>query len=236
VATVTEARAETARVRTLVLDVPGWPGHLSGQHVVVRLTSEDGYEAQRSYSIASAPGAPRLELTVERIDDGEVSPYLVDEVRPGDRFELRGPIGGYFVWRPAEPGPLFLVGGGSGVVPLMAMLRHRAAAGVTAPAHLVLSSRTLADVIYRDELARLASRGDGLSVVYTLTREAPSGWTGARGRIERALLAAGPAPDARPQVYVCGPTGLVESAARTLVALGHEPARVKTERFGPSGA
>jgi ferredoxin-NADP reductase len=235
VATVTAVRAETARVRTLVLAVPGWPGHLAGQHVVVRLTSEDGYEAQRSYSIASAPGAPLLELTVERIDDGEVSPYLVDEARPGDRFELRGPIGGYFVWRPADAAPLFLVAGGSGVVPLMAMMRERAAAGVAPPAHLVLSSRTLADVIYRDELARLASRGDGLTVVHTLTRAAPSGWTGARGRIDRALLAAGPTADARPQVFVCGPSGLVESAARTLVALGHEPARVKTERFGPSG-
>jgi ferredoxin-NADP reductase len=235
VATVAWVAAETARVRTLGLEVSGWPGHLAGQHVVVRLTSEDGYEAQRSYSIASAPGAPLVELTVERIDDGEVSPYLVDEVRPGDRFELRGPIGGYFVWRPADAGPLFLVAGGSGVVPLMAMLRHRAAAGATAPAHLLLSSRTLDDVIYRDELARLASRGDGLTVVHTLTRETPSDWTGARGRVDRALLAAGPSPGARPQVFVCGPSGLVESAARTLVALGHDPARVKTERFGPSG-
>ena len=235
VATVASVRAETARVRTLALEVPGWPGHLAGQHVVVRLTSEDGYEAQRSYSIASAPDAPVLELTVERIDGGEVSPYLVDEVRPGDRFELRGPIGGYFVWRPADGGPLFLVAGGSGVVPLMAMLRHRAAAGVAAPAHLLLSSRTLADVIYRDELARLESRGDGLSVAHTLTRAAPAGWNGATGRVDRALLAAGPSPDARPHVFVCGPSGLVESAARALVALGHEPARVKTERFGPSG-
>jgi ferredoxin-NADP reductase len=235
VATVTHARAETARVRTLVLDVPGWPGHLAGQHVAVRLTSEDGYEAQRSYSIASAPGGPAIELTVERIDEGEVSPYLVDEVAPGDRFEVRGPIGGYFVWRPEEDGHLFLVAGGSGVVPLMAMLRHRASHRAPAPAHLLFSSRSLPEVIYRDELERLASRADGLTVVHTLTRDAPSGWPGARGRVDRALLASGPHPDARPQVFVCGPTGFVESAARTLVALGHDPARVKTERFGPSG-
>jgi ferredoxin-NADP reductase len=233
VATVTAVRAETARVRTLALDLPGWPGHLAGQHVVVRLTSEDGYEAQRSYSIASAPGAPAVELTVERIEDGEVSPYLVDEVRPGDRFEVRGPVGGYFVWRPEDGGPLFLVAGGSGVVPLMAMLRHRASAGVTAPAYLLFSSRTLADVIYRDELERLASRGDGLTVVHTLTREAPSGWAGRTGRVDGARLAEGPAPSRRPRVFVCGPSGLVESASRALVALGHDPLRVKTERFGP---
>jgi ferredoxin-NADP reductase len=235
VATVTYARAETGRVRTLGLEVPGWPGHLAGQHVVVRLTSEDGYEAQRSYSIASAPGAPRLELTVERVDEGEVSPYLVDEVRAGDRFEIRGPVGGYFVWRPEDGGPLFLVAGGSGVVPLMAMLRQRAAAGVAQPAHLLFSSRTLADVIYREELARLESRGAGLSVTHTLTREAVPGWTGARGRVDRVLLGAGPSPESRPQVFVCGPTGFVESSARSLVALGHHASRVKTERFGPSG-
>ena len=235
VATVTAVRAETARVRTLALDVPGWPGHLAGQHVVVRLTSEDGYEAQRSYSIASAPGAPAVELTVERIDDGEVSPYLVDEVRPGDRFEVRGPVGRYFVWRPEDGGPLFLVAGGSGVVPLMAMLRHRASAGVTAAAHLLFSSRSLPEVIYRDELERLASRPDGLTVVHTLTREVPPGWAGARGRLDRARLAEGPPPALRPHVFVCGPSGLVESAARALVALGHDPQRVKTERFGPSG-
>ncbi|MET0552507.1 MAG: ferredoxin reductase [Vicinamibacteria bacterium] len=235
VATVAAVRAETERVRTLALEVPGWPGHLAGQHVVVRLTSEDGYEAQRSYSIASAPGAPVLELTVERIDDGEVSPYLVDEVRPGDRFELRGPIGGYFVWRPSDAGPLFLVAGGSGVVPLMAMLRQRASAGASAPAHLLFSSRSLPDVIYRDELERLVARADGLTVVHTLTRDTPPGWSGAVGRVDRARLAEGPPPAERPQVFVCGPTGLVEAAARTLVALGHDPARVKTERFGPSG-
>jgi ferredoxin-NADP reductase len=235
VATVAAVRAETERVRTLALDVPGWPGHLAGQHVVVRLTSDDGYDAQRSYSIASAPGAPALELTVERIDDGEVSPYLAGEARPGDRFEVRGPIGGYFVWRLEDAGGLFLVAGGSGIVPLMAMLRQRASAGAVAPAHLLFSSRSLADVIYRDELERLASRRDGLTVVHTLTREAPPGWSGATGRVDRTRLAEGPPPAERPHVFVCGPTGLVEAAARTLVALGHDPARVKTERFGPSG-
>jgi ferredoxin-NADP reductase len=237
VASVTAVRQETPRVRTLALDVPGWPGHLAGQHVVVRLTADDGYEAQRSYSIASAPGAARLELTVERIDEGEVSPYLVDEVRAGDRFELRGPIGGYFVWRPGTEAPLLLVAGGSGIVPLMAMLRERASVARRAPAVLIASWRTIEDVIYRDELARLVARDDGLTVVHTLTRAQPAGWDGPARRVDRALLEAhAPAPGTRPDAFVCGPSGLVESAARALVSLGHEPARVKTERFGPSGA
>jgi ferredoxin-NADP reductase len=226
---VVELVDETPRARTIALDVPDWPGHRAGQHVDVRLTAEDGYQAQRSYSIASAPEDDRLALTVERIDDGEVSPYLAGELRAGDELELRGPIGGYFVWEASLGGPLLLVGGGSGVVPLRAMLRHHAASGSTAPARLVYSARTLGEVIYRDELA-------ARDVVLTLTREAPEGWAGRRGRVDRALLAeAGWPPAERPLVYVCGPTGFVEAVAGVLVALGHEPGRVRTERFGPSG-
>jgi ferredoxin-NADP reductase len=236
---------ETATARTLVLDVPGWRGHRAGQHVDVRLTAEDGYQAQRSYSIASPPeqpaGAPRLTLTVERLPDGEVSPYLVDELRPGDQLELRGPIGGYFVWEAALGGPLLLVAGGSGVVPLMAMLRHRAATGSTAPACLLYSSRSDEEIIYRAELERLATGGSAargaLRVVHTLTRTQPPGWAGYSRRVDRDMLAEVAWPPAeRPHVFVCGPTGLVEAAAAALVDLGHEPARVKTERFGPTGA
>jgi ferredoxin-NADP reductase len=202
--------------------------------VAVRLTSDDGYQAQRLYSIASAPETPLVELTVERIEDGEVSPYFVGEVRAGDRFELRGPIGGHFVWTVDRGGPLFLVAGGSGVVPLMAMLRHRALAGSRVPAVLLYSSRTLADVIYRAELERLA--GNGLRVVHTLTRETPAGWTGEARRVDRAMLEdAGFPPSESPQVFVCGPNGLVEMAGQVLVELGHDPVRVKTERFGASG-
>jgi ferredoxin-NADP reductase len=223
--TVRHSRPETAHAKTLVLDVPDWPGHLAGQHVDVRLTAEDGYQAQRSYSIASAPEAADLELTVERIADGEVSPYLVDEARPGDRFELRGPIGGYFVWHAGLTGPLGLIAGGSGLVPLMAMLRHRRAAGATDDARLLVSARTLDDVLYRDEL-------DGADI--TLTQSAPAGWDGWTRRIDAEMLRAiWPAPGAR--FYVCGPTPFVEEAARLLVALGHEPGAVRTERFGPTG-
>jgi ferredoxin-NADP reductase len=234
-ATVRELRAETPTAKTLVLGVPGWPGHAAGQHVDIRLTAEDGYQAQRSYSIASAPGDPDLELMVETIEDGEVSPYLTEEARPGDAFELRGPIGGYFVWRPGLEGPLLLVGGGSGVVPLMAMLRHRRDAGDGTDARLLLSARTLEDVIYRDELEELG-RGS-VDVRVTLTRgEAPPGWEGWTRRIDRDMLEeVGPAASARPRAYVCGPTPFVEEAARLLVELGHEPARVHTERFGPTG-
>jgi ferredoxin-NADP reductase len=217
-------------VRTLVLDVPGWPGHRAGQHVDVRLTAEDGYQAERSYSLASAPGEPPA-LTVERLDEGEVSPYLVDEARSGDRFELRGPIGGYFVWNAANAEePLLLIAGGSGVVPLMSMIRHRRAAGSPVRTRLVYSSRTLEEVIYREELSTL---GDGVDVVHTLTRAQPPGWTGYARRVDVDLLrevAFPPAED--PRVFVCGPTSFVEAVAEGLVALGHRPARVRTERFG----
>jgi ferredoxin-NADP reductase len=241
-ATVVDVATETPRTRTLVLDVPGWPGHRAGQHVDVRLTAEDGYQAQRSYSIASAPQDGRLSLTVDRLDDGEVSPYLTDVLRKGDRLELRGPIGGYFVWDVALGGPLLLVGGGSGIVPLMAMLRHRAAALETAdqlrdvPARLLYSSRRWDDVIYRGELARLAWDDETLEVALTFTREPPSDWAGFRRRIDRMMLAeiAWP-PSERPHIFVCGPTSLVEVAATALVELGHDPALVKTERFGPTG-
>ena len=219
---------------TIVLDVPGWPGHRAGQHVDVRLTAEDGYQAQRSYSIASAPEDPRLALTIERLDDGEVSPYLAEELRPGDRLELRGPIGGYFVWDVSLGGPLFLVAGGSGVVPLMAMVRHRAAAASDVAARLLFSSRTWEDVIYRDELERLA--GGGLEVVHTLTRSQPDGWAGYARRVDAAMLreVAWP-PSERPQTFVCGPTAFVETVAGALVDLGHDPATIKTERFGATG-
>lgn len=239
-ATVAQVITETALTKTLVLDVPGWPGHQAGQHVDVRLTADDGYQAQRSYSIASAPGDSRLAITIERLDDGEVSPYLVSELRIGDQLELRGPIGGYFVWTPAMSGPLFLVGGGSGIVPLAAMLRTRAMADpvvrAAVPATLLYSSRSWDSIIYRDELARLAAMDAGVRIVHTLTRSHPTGWTGPARRIDRAMLAdVAPPPARRPQIYVCGPTGLVESAAQLLVDLGHDPLQVRTERFGPTG-
>jgi ferredoxin-NADP reductase len=224
---------ETKRVKTIVLDVPGWPGHRAGQHLDVRLTAEDGYQAQRSYSIASAPGDP-VAITVERLDDGEVSPYLVDELRPGDRFELRGPIGGYFVWEESLGGPLQLLAGGSGVVPLMAMARHRARVAEGVPARLLYSSRTIDDVIYHDELELLAD--GGLEVAFTLTREQPPGWSGYSRRIDPELLADVVfAPEERPLTFVCGSTPFVEAAASILVALGHEPSSVKTERYGAAG-
>ncbi len=235
-ATVREVIEETPRVRSLVLDVVDWPGHRAGQHVDVRLTAEDGYQAQRSYSIASTPEAARVTLTVERIGEGEVSPYLAGEARTGDKFELRGPIGGYFVWTVALGGPLFLVAGGSGIVPLMAMLRHRAAAKSALPAALLYSSRTSDDIIYRAELAQLQEQGVGLKIVHTLTRKRPAGWTGLTRRIDRAmLLEAGFAPEANPRIFVCGPTPLVEVAAAGLRDLGHAPRLIKTERFGPTG-
>jgi ferredoxin-NADP reductase len=237
-ATVVGVVTETPRARTLLLDVPGWPGHRAGQHVDVRLTAADGYQAERSYSIASAPEDPRIALTVLRLDDGEVSRYLNDVLRGGDRLELRGPIGGYFVWNVALGGPLLLVAGGSGVVPLMAMLRHRAAmhARHGVPARLLYSARRWEDVFYREELARLADGDETLEITFTLTDEVPPGWTGLRGRIDRMMLAEVAWPPAeRPHVFVCGPTPMVEAVAATLVELGHDAARVKTERFGPTG-
>jgi ferredoxin-NADP reductase len=227
---------ETPRTRSIVLDVPGWGGHLAGQHVDIRLTAEDGYQAQRSYSIASPPEDPRLALTVERLDDGEVSPYLTDVLQAGDQLELRGPIGGYFTWRVDDGGPLLLIAGGSGIVPLMAILRHRAARQSGVPARLLYSSRGPDDVIYREELARLAEGDANLTVVQTLTRRQPQGWAGYRRRIDRAMLSdVAWAPGERPRVFVCGPTPLVESVASALVELGHAAELVKTERFGPTG-
>jgi len=235
VATVAEIVAETTHARTLVLDVDGWPGHVAGQHADVRLTADDGYQAQRSYSIASAPEEPSIALTVELIDDGEVSPYLAGEVRAGDRFELRGPIGGHFTWRVEQGGPLLLVGGGSGLVPLMAMLRHRAERDSTAAAVLLVSSRTAGDILYRAELDRLAD-GDGLAVHHTLTRGAPDGWTGFEGRVDAEMLTSVAPPAAgAPRIFVCGPTPFVEAVADLLVELGYEPASIHAERFGPTG-
>ncbi len=235
-AEVVETVAETPRTKSLLLDIPGWAGHRAGQHVDVRLTAEDGYQAQRSYSIASPPEDPRLALTVERLEDGEISPYLTDELRPGDRLELRGPIGGYFTWEARDGGPLLLVAGGSGIVPLMAMLRHRAAAGAAVPTHLLFSSRAYDEIIYRAELDRLAAADGTLRVVHTLTRTQPPGWTGYRRRIDSDMLAeVAPPPAERPRAFICGPTPLVEGVAAALVELGHDAARVKTERFGPSG-
>jgi ferredoxin-NADP reductase len=236
VATVSEVVEETGHARTIVLDVPDWPGHLAGQHVDVRLTAEDGYQAQRSYSIASGPEEPRLALTVERIDDGEVSPYLAGELRAGDRFEVRGPIGGHFTWRVEDGGPLLLVAGGSGLVPLMAMLRHRAARQSGVEARLLVSARGWEDVLYRDELSHLMDGGDGARAHYTLTRSTPEGWDGWDRRVDARMLAdVGPPVAERPRIYVCGPTAFVERVADLLVELGHEPATIRAERFGPTG-
>jgi ferredoxin-NADP reductase len=222
---------ETPRVRTLDLDVPSWAGHRAGQHLDVRLTAEDGYQAERSYSIASAPGNG-VQLTIERLDDGEVSPYLVDDAREGDQFEVRGPIGGYFVWDGDKPGPVLLIAGGSGVVPLMAIARHRARIGSTTPMKLLYSSRTWDDVIYRDELEKL-----GIDVVHTLTRAQPPDWTGYSRRIDVEMLreVAWPASES-PRVYVCGSTRFVDAAADGLLELGYEANWIRTERFGATGS
>ena len=234
-ATVGAVMDETPAVRTLSLEVPDWAGHRAGQHLDIRLTADDGYRAERSYSIASAPGEP-VAITVERLDDGEVSPYLTQELRAGDEIEIRGPIGGYFVWEP--PGtdgaaPLLLLAGGSGVVPLRAMLRYRSRVGSSVPARLLYSARSWAEVIYRGELAQL---GDGVQVIYTLTRQQPPGWTGYARRADPEMIAevAWPVTQA-PLAYVCGPTNFVEAVAADLVALGYPPQRVKTERFGATG-
>src|SRR5215216_4242595 len=236
-AEVVEVVPETPRTKSLVLEVPDWEGHKAGQHVDVRLTAPDGYQAQRSYSIASAPEDERLVLTVDRLDDGEVSPYLTDVLMAGDKLELRGPIGGYFTWEAkVDGGPLLLVGGGSGVVPLMAMIRHRAVVGSEVPARLLYSSRSYEEIIYRKELEDLAAREGSLEVIHTLTRSRPQGWSGYDRRIDAEMLAevAWP-PDESPLAFVCGPTPLVEAVATALVGLGHAPARVKTERFGATG-
>jgi ferredoxin-NADP reductase len=232
--TVREVRDETVDAKTLVFDVPDWPGHLPGQHVDVRLTADDGYQAQRSYSIASPPEADGLALTVERLDDGEVSTYLCDVVRPRDVLELRGPIGLYFTWQAADGGPLLLVAGGSGLVPLAAMLRHRAAVGADVDARLLVSATALDRLLYAEELERFAE--DGVAVHRTFTRAAPHGWSGWTRRVDAAMLhEVGPEPASQPHIYVCGPTPFVERAAELLVEAGHDPTGVKTERFGPTG-
>jgi len=228
---------ETATARTITLIVPGWPGHLAGQHVDVRLTAADGYSAVRSYSIASAPNHEnRVEITVERLPDGEVSPYLTQQVAVSDRLELRGPIGSWFVWRVQQTEPVQLVAGGSGIVPLMAMVRSRASASSAAPFRLLYSVREPAAALYRDELQALASRDASVSLSYAYTRATPPGWTRPPGRIDAALIASTTWPSSLgPTCYVCGPTSFVENAASLLTACGHRPDRIRTERFGPTG-
>src|SRR5215216_3032864 len=231
-AEVVEVVPETPRTKSLLLKVSGWEGHKAGQHVDVRLTAEDGYQAQRSYSIASAPEDESLVLTVDRLDDGEVSPYLTDVLMAGDKLELRGPIGGYFTWEAKDGGPLLLVGGGSGVVPLMAMIRHRAVVGNSeVPTRLLYSSRSYEEIIYRKELEDLVARDGLLEVIHTLTRSRPEGWSGYDRRIDAEMLkeVSWP-PDESPLAFVCGPTSFVEAVGAALVSLGHAPARVKTER------
>jgi ferredoxin-NADP reductase len=234
---VVATQPETARAKSITLALPGWMGHRAGQHVDVRLTAEDGYQAERSYSIASPPEeAPRVTLTIERLDDGEVSPYLVDELRVGDKLELRGPIGGYFVWEAQMGGPLLLVAGGSGIVPLMAIIRHRAAIGSSVATRLLYSSRSLEDIIYRDELDHQVKNTAMLEVVQTLTRVQPPGWTGYARRIDPQMLReVAWSVEQRPLTFICGPTPFVETAAASLVELGYEPGHIKTERFGPTG-
>jgi ferredoxin-NADP reductase len=234
-ATVRQSVEETAHAKTIVLEAPGWPGHVAGQHVDVRLTAEDGYQAQRSYSIASAPEDGELALTVERIDDGEVSPYLTEELRTGDQLELRGPVGGHFTWRVRDGGPLLLLAGGSGLVPLMAMLRHHSAQRSTIDARLLVSARSPEDILYSAELERLAAL-DTVQIHYTLTRSRPAGWSGFEGRVDAEMLTAvAPPAAAQPRTFVCGPTAFVEHVADLLVTLGHQPAAIHAERFGPTG-
>lgn len=229
-------RRETARAATLAFDVVPWPGHRPGQHVDVRLTAEDGYHAERSYSIASPPEDMGVEITVDRLNDGEVSPFLVDDMQDGDTVEVRGPIGGWFAWDVRDGGPLLLIGGGSGIVPLMAMLRHRRRQANRIAARLLVSVRTEADLFYAGELAELQAANDGFELFVTLTRGAPAGWQGLTGRISREMLAqvAWPSPDST-RVYICGPNAFVETAGWIIVDLGYPPAHVRTERFGPSG-
>jgi ferredoxin-NADP reductase len=236
IAEVVDRLDETPRVRSLTFEVPDWAGHLPGQHIDVRLTAEDGYQAQRSYSISAPADGTRVTITVERLEDGEVSTYLTDVLEIGDRIELRGPIGGYFVWEPSRGGPLGLIGGGSGVAPLMTMLRARVAAASDVPVRMLCSWRTAEDVIYADELAAIAAGAEGVEITHTLTRSAPEGWAGRRGRLDREALSQLAWPsELEPLTYVCGPTGFVEAVASALVELGHDPARILTERFGPTG-
>jgi ferredoxin-NADP reductase len=238
IATVTAIKQETAKVKSFSLALPNWTPHRAGQHYDIRLTAADGYQAQRSYSIASAPErAGQIDISVERIEDGEVSGYLHDVLVPGDQVEVRGPVGGYFVWDVNQGGPLLLIGGGSGVVPLMAMLRHRKATGSTVTTRLLYSSRTYEDVIYREELDALNGGRSGLEVIHTLTRSQPAGWSGYTRRIDQAMLAEVSRPlGGSPQVFICGPTLLVEAAANGLVQAGIKPGQIRTERFGPSGS
>jgi ferredoxin-NADP reductase len=232
---VLELTEATPRCKNIVLDLPDWAGHRAGQHIDVRLTAEDGYQAQRSYSIASAPEDEHLMLTVERLEDGEVSPYLADQLIVGDELELRGPIGGYFVWEEPLGGPLLLIAGGSGIVPFRSIARRWTTGAHEIPARLIYSARSLQEVIYRDELEALGTE-DRFELTLALTRSWPDDWVGQRGRVDRALLdSLAPAGD-RPLVYVCGPTGFVEAVAASLVDAGHDPARIRTERFGPTGS
>jgi ferredoxin-NADP reductase len=235
-ADVTGLVDQTPRIRTIELEAPGWPGHLPGQHVDVRLTADDGYQAERSYSIATPTDGSRLAITVERIEEGEVSPYLASELRPGDKLELRGPVGGYFVWEPSRGGPLLLAAGGSGIVPLMAMLRDRVAMRSWVSVRLLVSSRSWDDVIYRSELEDIGRDEMGIEIIHALTRARPPDWMGYDRRIDHEMLAevAWPPID-RPLCYVCGPSGFVETVASALVELGHAPELIRTERFGPTG-
>lgn len=227
---------ENPVVRSIVFEVPGWPGHLPGQHLDIRLTAEDGYQAQRSYSIAAPAREERVTITVELVSDGEVSPFLIEELRLGDRIEIRGPIGGYFVWDPSATRPLLLIGGGSGVVPLMAMVRARQQTGSTVPVHYLASARSHDRLIYFDEIDRVADADEGVSAVHTLTRSHPDAWNGPTRRVDSEMLAVvGFLPADAPDIFVCGPTGFVEAVSQILVTIGHEPDRIKTERFGPSG-
>ena len=233
-ARVRQIRPETERVRSIVFDCPEWDGHMAGQHVDVRLTAEDGYQAQRSYSIGSAPEDDHLVLTVERLQDGEVSPYLVDVLEAGDQLEMRGPIGRYFVWDGLMDAPVLMIAGGSGVVPFRSMLRHRVASHSAVPARLLYSSRSFEDVIYREELAALAAY-DEVDIRFTLTRAQPAGWKGYGRRIDSEMLAeVAWTPEEKPSIYICGPTSFVETAAASLVDLGHDPESIRTERFGPT--
>jgi ferredoxin-NADP reductase len=237
IASVKDIKPETAKVKSFTLTLPAWMRHRAGQHYDIRLTAEDGYQAQRSYSIASEPEREgEVDLTVERIDDGEVSSYMHEVLIPGDRIEVRGPIGGYFVWEATMTEPLLLIGGGSGIVPLMSMLRHRAAAGAKNPAALLYSSRTFEDIIYYHEIEKLRSANGGLQIFHTLTRSQPADWEGYARRIDADMLKEVAGPLGRSvQVYICGPTLLVEAAANTLVKIGIKSDQIRTERFGPTG-